>query len=132
MNTAGLKALVGGVVRWFDPRGRQVGTWAFIINRVTALGLTLYLVMHLMVLSTLAFGPSAYDGFIALAKSPLVLAGEFLVVLGGLMHGLNGVRVGVTAFGIAVPYQKQLFFGLMALALIGGLAFAVRMFGGAG
>jgi len=27
--------------RWFDPRGRKMGSWAFILNRITALGLTL-------------------------------------------------------------------------------------------
>ena len=42
--------------RWFDPRNRQIGTWAFILNRITALGLTLYLLMHLVALSQLAQG----------------------------------------------------------------------------
>ncbi len=119
MNMARLKSLVIGIARWFNPLGRDVGMWAFIVNRLAGLGLALYLVMHLVVLSTLARGASAYDSFIALAKSPLILAGEFLVVLGALMHGLNGVRVGLTGVGIAVPYQKQLFIGLMALALLG-------------
>ena len=28
--------------RWFDPRGRDAGSWAFILNRLTGLGLTFY------------------------------------------------------------------------------------------
>ncbi len=43
--------------RWFDPRNRQIGTWGFILNRITALGLTLYLGLHLIALGQLAQGP---------------------------------------------------------------------------
>jgi len=25
--------------RWLDPRGRHLGTWAFVLNRLTGLGL---------------------------------------------------------------------------------------------
>ncbi len=117
-----------GALKWFDPRAHDAGTWAFSLNRVTALGLTLYLFMHLLVLSQLASGPQAYDNFVLLAKSPLFILGEFLVVAGGVIHGLNGLRIGLTTFGIAVPYQKQLFYVLMAIALVGCLWFAFKMF----
>ncbi len=118
----------GGAIRWFDPRARDVGTWAFALNRITALGLTLYLFMHLLVLSQLAQGPEAYGGFLALIKSPLFVFGEFLVVAAGIIHGLNGLRIALTSFGIAVPYQKQLFYILMAIAVIGCAFFAYKMF----
>lgn len=115
---------------WFDPRARQAGGLAFILNRLSALGLTVYLFLHLGVLSTLLRGPQAYDTFIAFARNPVVLAGEYLVVVGGLLHGLNGIRVAVTSLAVGVPYQKQLFYSLMVLAAAGCLYFAVRMFGG--
>lgn len=114
--------------QWFDPRWRQVGSWAFILNRITALGLTFYLFIHLIVLGQLARGPEAYDGFIALAKNPVFLFGEWLVVAAGIIHGLNGIRIGLNSFGIGVPAQKQLFYGLMAVAAIASLVFLVRMF----
>ena len=49
--------------RWFDPRNRQIGYWAFILNRITALGLTLYLVLHLIALSQLSQGAAAFVRF---------------------------------------------------------------------
>ncbi len=119
-----------GAIRWFDPRARNIGTYAFILNRLTALGLTLYLFMHLLVLYQLAMGEQAYDAFVVLAKSPLILVGEFLVVAGGVIHGLNGIRVALTSFGIGIPYQKQLFYVLMAIAAVTSIYFAVRMFAG--
>ena len=117
----------GQVARWFDPRWREVGTWAFILNRLSGIGLTIYLFLHLIVLGTLARGPAAYDSFIALAKSPLFVLGELLVVVGGLYHGLNGLRVALTSFGVGVAHQKALFYGLLALVAAGGLIFALRM-----
>jgi len=116
------------VLRWFDPRKRDTGTWAFTLNRITALGLTFYLYLHLIVLRKLAQGPVAFDSFITLAKSPLYIIGELLVIVAVLLHGLNGLRVTLTSFGIAVPYQKQMFYGLVLLVVVGSLIFAIRMF----
>ena len=39
--------------RWFKPAKRGLGMWAFVLNRITGLGLVLYLILHLFVLSTL-------------------------------------------------------------------------------
>lgn len=117
--------------RWFDPRHRQIGSWAFILNRVTAIGLTVYLAMHLVMLGNLARGPEAYDGFIALVKNPFFMFGELLVIAAGILHGLNGIRIALTSFGIGVSYQKQLFIGLTAIGIVGIIYFTIHMFSGA-
>jgi succinate dehydrogenase / fumarate reductase, cytochrome b subunit len=113
---------------WFNPIGRETGGWAFILNRVTALGLTFYLYLHLLVLSQLAVGPQAYDNFVALMRNPIIIIGELLVVAAGIIHGLNGIRIVLTTFGVGVTRQKQLFYGFMAVALIAALVFGIRMF----
>jgi succinate dehydrogenase / fumarate reductase cytochrome b subunit len=114
--------------KWFNPAGRQVGGLGFILNRITALGLTLYLFLHLMILSQLAIGPAAYEGFLRLIHNPFVVFGELLVVAAAILHGLNGIRIILTSFGIGVPQQKGLFYGLMAVAVVAILVFAWRMF----
>jgi succinate dehydrogenase / fumarate reductase, cytochrome b subunit len=114
-------------IQWFDARSRSAGMWAFALNRVTGLGLTVYLFLHLAVLSTLARGPEAYDGFVALVKSPVFLFGEWLVVVAGFYHGLNGIRIVLTSFGIAVPYQKAMFFIILILTAIISLVFGIHM-----
>ncbi|MBI4928116.1 MAG: succinate dehydrogenase, cytochrome b556 subunit [Anaerolineae bacterium] len=115
-------------MRWFDPRFRQPGTWAFILNRITALGLTLYLAMHLVMLGKLAQGPEAYDSFIALAKTPVIKFGELLVIAAGFIHGINGIRIALTSFGIGVRYQKQLFWIGLALSVVATAIFGYYMF----
>lgn len=114
--------------KWFDPRSRQIGMWGFVLNRVTALGLTFYLYLHLIVLSSLAKGPEAYDGFLETIHSPLFIFGEWLVVVAGLIHGLNGIRIALNSFGVAVPQQKAILYTLLVIAIIGAIVFAVRMF----
>lgn len=115
-------------LRWFDPRGRAMGTWGFMINRLAGLGLTLYLFIHLLVLGTLAQGPDAYDNFLRLTQSTLYKLGELLVIAAVLLHGLNGVRLMLTSFGIAVPRQRELFLGAMVIGLIAIVIFGIRMF----
>ncbi|HAL17267.1 MAG TPA: hypothetical protein DCP32_11120 [Anaerolineaceae bacterium] len=114
--------------RWFDPRSRSLGTFGFILNRVTALGLTLYLLMHLIALGQLARGADAYDGFIALVKNPLFKLGELLVIAAGVIHGLNGIRIALNSFGIGVRCQKGTFIALMLIALFIIAFFTFKMF----
>ncbi len=113
---------------WFIPFRRQIGSWAFALNRITAIGLTIYLFLHLGVLSLLAQGPGAYDKFLALTENPFIKLGEWLVVAAVILHGLNGIRIVLTSFGVGVTRQKQLFLGLMAVAVILILLFTVRMY----
>jgi succinate dehydrogenase / fumarate reductase cytochrome b subunit len=114
--------------QWFNPTGRQTSGWAFILNRITALGLTFYLYLHLIVLGTLAQGPGAYEQFLELVHSPIYIFGELLVVAAGIYHGLNGIRIGLTSFGIGVVYQKQLFYTLLTISIIVIITFGIRMF----
>ncbi len=122
---------VSHALGWFNPRMKEVGKLGFIMNRVAGIGLTVYLFLHLAVLSTLARGPQAYNGFISLAHNPVFMFGEYLVVAAGLLHGLNGIRIAITSLSVGVPFQRQLFYALMSLAVTGCIYFAIRMFGGA-
>ena len=112
---------------WFLPVGRQAGGWAFALNRVTAIGLTIYLFLHLSVLSLLAQGPGSYDKFLALTENPLIKFGEWAVVAAVFLHGLNGIRIILTSFGVGVTRQKQLFYGFMLIAVVIILIFTARM-----
>ena len=113
-------------LQWLDVRGRRVGMWAYVAMRISAIGLVLYLFLHLVILSQLAVGPSAWDGFVALAKSPAFLALDVILIVGILVHGLNGLRLTLVGLGIGVPRHKtMLWIGLVltvALALLSAMA----------
>jgi succinate dehydrogenase / fumarate reductase cytochrome b subunit len=117
------------VAGWFDPRHRRLGGWAFALNRLSGLGVLLYLYLHLVILSQLARGPEAWDAFVAVATHPVILAFDVVLLAGLLLHGLNGVRVTLVGFGLVVSRQKALFAALMVIAAIVALSGAVRIFG---
>jgi succinate dehydrogenase / fumarate reductase cytochrome b subunit len=113
---------------WFIPFKRGLGSWAFALNRITALGLTIYLFLHLIILNKLAQGPEAYDQFLTLTENPIVKLGEWAVVAAAILHGLNGIRIILTSFGVGVTRQKQLFWGFMAVAAVCILFFTAKMY----
>lgn len=103
---------------WFDVRTRKMGTWAFALNRLTGIGLSLYLVVHLGVLSLLLQGEEGWNAFIDLARSPFFLTLDVILLFGFLFHGLNGIRVALVGMGIGVNNQRVLFWVLMVIGLV--------------
>lgn len=114
--------------RWVDVRRRKLGMWAYALNRVTGIGLVVYLYLHLGVLSMLARGQSSWDSFTALARSPFYLALDVILLAGILIHGLNGIRVALTGFDIGARVQKRLFVILMVIAAAALVAAAAKIF----
>jgi succinate dehydrogenase / fumarate reductase cytochrome b subunit len=117
-------------LRWFDFRSRRLGMLAYILNRVTALGLVLYLYIHLAVLTLLTGGPGAWDPFVAIVRSPFFLFLDVILLAGLLIHGLNGLRIALTGLGLGVRAQKPLFVALMIFAAIVLVIGAFKIFTG--
>ena len=116
-------------LNWFDPRRREPGSWAFILNRITGLALTFYLVLHLIVLNKLTQGPQSYDDFVAFAQLPIIKLGEILLIAAVVLHGLNGLRLTLLAFGIGLRHQKTIFALTFLVTLLVSGVFAMRLFG---
>ncbi len=102
---------------WFDVRRRRLGSWAFALNRLTGLGLTLYLFLHLFVLSNLLRGEAGWNDFLRLARTPLFLALDVILIFGILYHGLNGIRVALVGMGVGARQHRRLFWALMVPGL---------------
>ena len=115
---------------WFDVRGRSMSTVAFALNRLTAVGLTIYLFLHLAVLSLLVRGPESWDSFVALAKHPLFLLLDVVLLFGVVYHMANGIRVALVGMGIGHPRHKTLFYVLVGIALVLFVVGAVLIFTG--
>ncbi len=113
---------------WFSLLPSGSGMLAFLLHRLTGIGLVVYLYLHLIILSQLRNGPAGWDRFVALARSPLFLILDVLLLGGALFHGLNGIRLTLVGFGRGLGWQKQLFWSSLVLtALLTGLG-AVAIF----
>jgi succinate dehydrogenase / fumarate reductase, cytochrome b subunit len=116
--------------RWFDVRRRRLGMWAYALNRITGIGLVAYLFLHLAVLSLLARGPGSWNAFVSLARSPLVLTLDVILLAGILIHGLNGLRIALMGFAVGVKAHKVIFTLLMCVAAGTLFIAALKIFGG--
>ena len=114
---------------WFDARGREAGSWAFGLNRITGLALMSYLILHLIVLNKLTQGPQAYDDFVLFARQPPIKIGEILLIAAVVLHGLNGLRLILLALGLGVLHQKALFVSSLLLTAVLTVLFAMHLFG---
>ncbi len=115
---------------WFDVRRDRLGSVAFALNRLTALGLTLYLAIHLIALFNLTRGPEYWDPFVSFVKSPFFLALDVVLIFGILFHGLNGLRVGLVGLGIGARNHRTMFWivsaiGFVLLAISAWLVFTI-------
>jgi succinate dehydrogenase / fumarate reductase, cytochrome b subunit len=115
-------------MEWFNLKGKRVGFWAYVVMRLSAAGLVLYLLLHLVILSQLAVGPSAWDSFVATAKSPAFLLLDVILIIGILAHGLNGIRLSLIGFGIGVPRQKLMLWIGLVLTIVFSLLSALAIF----
>jgi succinate dehydrogenase hydrophobic anchor subunit len=85
-----------GILGWADVRHRHAGSVAFLTNRVTGLLLIGYLYLHLGVLYLLTEGSGSWASVLHLFKNRGFLALESLLILSILVHGLNGLRLGLS------------------------------------
>jgi succinate dehydrogenase / fumarate reductase cytochrome b subunit len=88
------------------------------LHRLSGIGLVVYLYLHLAVLSQLRQGAQGWDRFVALAKSPLFLLLEAVLLFGVLVHGLNGLRLELVGTGRGMRWQKPLFWVGLGLAML--------------
>lgn len=79
--------------RWAFQPPMNLEKLALLVQRVSGLGLLVYLFFHIFVTGTITSGPAAWDGLIGMLLNPLAHVGELLVVVGATFHGINGVRV---------------------------------------
>jgi succinate dehydrogenase / fumarate reductase cytochrome b subunit len=95
----------------------QTGSFAWLIQRLTGVVLTLYLFLHLYVLSSLK-DPLHYAATLKLLRSlPLRVsdAGLLGLVVG---HALNGFRLTLIDLGVPTPLQKRLFYTAFVIGAV--------------
>ncbi len=90
-----------GIIRWFFAGKYNLEAYLFVLHRITGIGLAIYLPMHIFVTSTRAFGPEAWKAAMSkVAEGPIIHFLEWILVVGIAIHGLNGLRLILTEFGL--------------------------------
>jgi succinate dehydrogenase / fumarate reductase cytochrome b subunit len=96
--------------------------WAWILHRLTGLGLVLYIFIHTVLMSTsLIRGEQGFDAMLSyLMGHPVFRVLETMLLGAVLYHGFNGIRILLfdLGVGIGVRRQKVLFWVFTAIAAI--------------
>ncbi len=95
----------------------KTGMWAFVLHRVTGLALTVYLLMHINVVSTL-HNPDSFDKTMAFLNMPLFKILEIGLLLAVIYHALNGVRVFLIDFTNSTRTHVKIWWVLAAIGFV--------------
>jgi len=112
----------------FQARAMRTGTAAWLLQRLSGIFLTIYLITHIIVIGTSVRGEDSFDDLLStFDKAP------FLVLDAGLLgivafHAVNGLRLILFDFAIGLRYQKVLFWTafVVAVGMFVGSLVAVR------
>jgi fumarate reductase subunit D len=111
-----------------DQRARShPAYWAFLMHRLSGLGLALFLPLHFWALGQALHGAAALDGFLKLADQALFKAAEWGLVVLLALHMMGGVRLLLIEFGSATGLRKNWIAGAVGFAAAAGMAFALSL-----
>jgi fumarate reductase subunit D len=99
--------------------------WAFMVHRLSGIVLALFLPAHFWLLASALEGEAALAEKLRWTEQPLVVAGEWLLVVALAAHLAGGLRVLALELLPWRGWQKTLAALAAAFALAAGLAFAL-------
>jgi len=96
----------------------HAGYVAWLLNRITGVLITLYLVLHIWVVHHIAHGPESYGRVMDFLGSKLFMFFELGLMGVVIYHMMNGIRIVLVDFGQGVTQHKTLFWVLMAIGAV--------------
>lgn len=103
---------------------RHWGSWAYILHRISGVGLIVYLFVHIWALSSLTKGRAAFAEEMKTFTTPPFKFLEWALGALVIFHAFNGIRIAVVDLGNGARYQKK----LLKAVWVGGIAIVVFMF----
>ncbi len=116
--------MIGSYGGYRAPQGML--SWA--LHRIAGLGILAFLLLHIVDIFLIGYGPKSFNDLVFIYTNPIFRAGEVLLVAAVYYHAVNGVRIILIDFWqAAYKYERQLFWGVIAVFLAGFIPTAVLM-----
>ena len=96
----------------------NVGTWSWLLHRITGLILVFYTFMHFFALSSSVGGASTFNAWLANLQTTLTHLLEIGLVAVIGFHLLNGLRITIADFFLLTKPHKTLFWIAMIIFVI--------------
>jgi fumarate reductase subunit D len=107
-------------------RRAQTGYVAFLVHRLSGIGLALFLPLHFWALGQAIEGEAHLDGFLAWSEQPLVKLAETGVVVLLAVHLAGGLLLLAVEFLAWRRWQKSAVAGAFGFALAAGLLYLLN------
>lgn len=72
-----------------------IGSWAWLLHRLSGLGLLVYLLLHMWVLGSANSGPEAFNNRLGTVQTPLFHILEIGLIGIIFYHMFNGIAIGI-------------------------------------
>ena len=103
----------------------QSGQWSWLLHRVTGLGVLLFLLIHIVDITLIGFGPKVYNDALLVFSTGIVRLVSLALIGAVLYHAFNGVRIILIDFWPAGhKYQRAMFIGVLVLTIAGFIPMA--------
>jgi succinate dehydrogenase / fumarate reductase cytochrome b subunit len=96
---------------------RYSGSWAYLLQRLTGIGLVAYLFVHIWALSSLTKGRAAFAEEMKTFTTPPFKVAEWLLGALVMYHAFNGIRVVIVDLADGARYHKKLLAGVWVLSV---------------
>ncbi|MEW5806213.1 MAG: succinate dehydrogenase, cytochrome b556 subunit [Acidobacteriota bacterium] len=115
-------------------RNKNVGMFSFILQRITGVLLTLYLFIHIFVISSAKrAGAEGFNAMMGAVQTPFFHWMELLLFIGIVIHALNGFRIIIVDVGAEARRHKAWLYAMSVIAIIiivmGIYRFLPKLFG---
>jgi succinate dehydrogenase / fumarate reductase cytochrome b subunit len=103
----------------------QSGQWSWLLHRITGLGVLLFLLVHIVDITLIGFGPTVYNDAIAIFSTPVIRVISVALIASVIFHAFNGIRIILIDFWPAgYKFQQQMFAIVLVISVISTLAMA--------
>lgn len=94
-----------------------VGMWAWVLHRLTGIGILLYLLLHATMMGmSLILGAGAFNATLTtLMTNPVLHLAELALVGAVIYHAMNGIRLLLFDIGVGFSRQKEIFWVSMVI-----------------
>ena len=96
----------------------NVGTWSWLLHRITGVILVIYLFMHVFALSSSTAGEATFNSWLSKLQTPLTHVLEIGLAAVVAFHLLNGLRITIADFFFLTKPHKSIFWIAMIIFLI--------------
>jgi succinate dehydrogenase / fumarate reductase cytochrome b subunit len=109
-------------------RGRE-GQWAFVLHRLSGVALALYLLLHVLDISLVMYGPDGpFNAFLGFYHQWPFRVGLILIMAAVVYHAFNGLRIILMDFtGWGTRYHRQLWYGVLGVTTLVGIPVLLKV-----